>query len=314
MLAQPAEGPLSAPEYAYEVKWDGMRVLCAVDGDQISFHTRNRIEAFTRFPELAPLRDAVRSRRAILDGEIVRLVDGKPNFNSLQRRIQLSNPRDIQRMAEAEPAALVLFDLLRAEDQWLLEQPWEARRDRLERELEVSPAIQLSPVWPDGRPLWQTAVALGLEGVMAKRRASRYLPGKRSPAWLKIKTSLTVEAIVCGWTDGSGARGDSLGALVLGCLQDGELVHIGRSGSGFDQDTLSEALRLLRPLATPECPFGFCPETETRAHWVRPDLVCEVRFSGWTNDRKLRFPVFLRWRPDKPPAECVLSGDTAGVG
>jgi DNA ligase D-like protein (predicted ligase) len=306
MLAQAAEGPLSSADYAYEVKWDGMRVLCGVDGERLSFHTRNRIEAVSRFPELGVLRESLRSGGAVLDGEIVRLVEGKPNFGSLQRRIQLANPRDIQWMAEAEPAALILFDLLRVGDEWLLDRPWEERRALLEREVAVGPAVQLSPVWPDGRPLWDTAVALGLEGVMAKRRNSRYQPGKRTPAWLKIKTFQTVEAVVCGWTEGTGSRGHALGALILACYADGELRYIGRAGSGFDQDGLIQSLKLLQSREVPDCPLPERPDSDTRPHWVRPELVCEVKIAGWSNDGRIRFPVFMRWRPDKGPSECVL--------
>lgn len=307
MLAQAADGPLDSSDYAYEVKWDGMRVLVGLDGDRLTLRTRNGIEAADRFPELAELRQAVRVTSAILDGEIVRLVDGKPNFGSLQRRIQLSNPRDVYRMAQSEPAALVLFDVLRTGHEPIMVRSWEERRCRLEEVVEPGAVIQLSPIWSDGKQLYDTVCSLGLEGVMAKRRLSRYTPGRRSPAWLKIKTCKTVEAIVGGWTEGSGYRTDSLGALLLGWFADGEFVFLGHVGTGFDQGGLDEAMRVLKPLETAECPFHPRPATNARPHWVRPEAVCEVRYADWSADGRLRFPVFERWRPDRDAADVQRS-------
>jgi bifunctional non-homologous end joining protein LigD len=299
MLAQAAEGPLEAADHAYEVKWDGMRVMVGVEDGRLSLLTRNRIEAATRFPELSRIGEQVRAPQAILDGEIVRLVNGKPNFGSLQLRIQAANPRDIRNMAEAEPAALILFDLLRAEDECLLNRPWEERRRRLEALVDPSPTLQISPVWPNGRVLWETVSSLGMEGVMAKRRSARYTPGKRTPAWLKIKACQTVDAVVGGWTEGTGSRSDTLGALILGLPVDGHFVYIGRVGTGFDMPGLEQAVTLLRAIETPDCPFLGRPDTDRRPHWVQPHLVCEVKHLGWSNDARLRFPVFLRWRPDR---------------
>lgn len=308
MLAQPADGPLDSAEYAYEVKWDGMRVLVGADGDHLTFRTRNNLEAADRFPELAALRAALAPRRAVLDGEIVRLVDGRPNFDALQHRIQASNPYDIRRLAVAEPAAFIAFDLLRWEDEWLLDRPWEERRRRLEEALSPGPLIQLSLVADDGRPLWQSVAALGLEGVMAKRRNARYHPGQRSPAWLKIKHQKTVEAVVGGWSEGTGSRSSALGALIVGAYDDDhKLVPIGRVGSGFDQAGLIETLRVLQELEIPACPFVTRPDSNTRPHWVRPDLVCEVRYQNWSADNNLRFPVFVRWRPDRVAADIFLA-------
>lgn len=307
MLASSAEGPLDSPDYAYEVKWDGMRVLVGLDGDRLTFRTRNQIEAADRFPELAALRECVGARRAVLDGEIVRLVDGKPNFGALQHRIHASNPHDIRRLAASEPAALILFDLLREEDEWLLDRPWEERRARLERLVKPNGLVQLSLVCPDGRPLWESVCAMGLEGVMAKRRNARYEPGKRSPAWLKIKCQQTVDLVVGGWSEGSGSRSSALGALIVGAYDDdAKLVPVGRVGSGFDQQGLIETLKALQMIEIPDCPFRSRPESDTKPHWVRPDLVCEVRYQGWSADGKLRFPVFLRWRPDRRASDIFL--------
>jgi bifunctional non-homologous end joining protein LigD len=304
MLASAADGPLDSSAHAYEIKWDGMRVLAGVEGGRISLRSRNGIEAAPRFPELADLGERVAGGCAVLDGELVTLRDSRPNFWTLQQRIQASRPERIRELADTTPAAFIVFDLLRAGDEWLLTEPWTARRHRLEQLLEPGDTVQLSPVWTDGRALWSTAVDLGLEGIMAKHRAGRYHPGARTRDWLKIKVHDTVDAVVCGWTEGAGERRGSLGALVLGQFEAGRLVYIGHVGSGFNLPGLHEALELLRPLETTSSPFNPPPVVNGRAHWLRPELVCEVRRQGVSAEGRLRSPVFVRWRPDKPAGEC----------
>lgn len=307
MLATSAQGPLDSPDYAYEVKWDGMRVLIGVDGDRLSLRTRNHLEAADRFPELAVLREAVQPGQVILDGEIVRLVDGIPNFGALQYRIHASNPYDIRRLMVEQPVALIVFDILRSGDEWLMDRPWEERRSRLEACVTPGPVVQLSLVCPDGRPLWDSVCAMGLEGVMAKRRNAKYEAGRRSPAWLKIKCQQTIDLVVGGWTEGTGSRSSGLGALIVGAYDDdARLIPLGRVGSGFDQAGLIEALHVLKQLEIPECPFRTRPDADTKPHWVRPELVCEVRYQGWSQDNKLRFPVFMRWRADRRASDVFL--------
>lgn len=307
MLATAADGPLDSRDYAYEVKWDGMRVLIGLDGDHTTYRTRNKIEAVDRFPELAVLRSMVRPRKAVFDAEVVSLVNGVPNFGALQHRIHASNPHDIRRLAAEEPVALIIFDMLREEDEWLVDLPWEERRKRLEAAVTPGPFVQLSLVCPDGRTLWESVCAMGLEGVMAKRRNAKYEAGRRSPAWLKIKCQKTVDLVVGGWSEGSGSRSSALGALILGMYDASDrLVFVGRVGSGFDQQGLVDSLKAIRQLEIPESPFYGPADSSTRPHWMRPELVCEVRFQNWTLDRKIRFPIFLRWRPDKIATEIRL--------
>lgn len=304
MLARLAEGPLDDPSFAYEIKWDGMRVLAGTAGERMSLVTRNGIEAAPRFPELEELHSYLSTDRTILDGEIVVLKDGRPDFWLLQQRIQASRPERIRRLRDTMPAALILFDVLRIGDEWLLDKPWSERRARLDSLVAPGDSVQLSPVWADGEALWDTVVRLDLEGVMAKLRTSRYVPGARSPMWRKIKVSATVDVVVGGWTEGAGERGGGLGALIVGCPGEGGLRYLGHVGTGFDNAALADALARLRPLATVRCPFSSAPATNAPAHWVRPELMCEVRHQGWSGERRLRAPVFVRWRPDKLPEEC----------
>lgn len=296
MLATAADGPLDSPGYAYELKWDGMRVLAGLSGDELCLRTRTGIEAFTRFPELEALRRAVRPSRAILDGEIVRLVEGRPSFFALQRRIQASRTDDIARLAESEPVALLLFDLLHVDDCSILDQPWEARRRELEEVVAPSGPIQLSPVWDDGRSLWSVVLEQNLEGAMAKLRSGRYRPGQRTREWLKIKVTDTVDVFVGGWTEGTGARTGTVGALLLGEMIPEGLNYVGHVGTGFDSAGLDEALRLLAPLEVPRSPFLSVPAANAPVHWVRPEYSCEVRHQGRSPEGRLRVPVFVRWR------------------
>lgn len=305
MLARSAKGPLDDPAYAYEIKWDGMRVLAGVSDSLVSLVTRNGIEAAPRFPELAALRESVAAGRAILDGEVVALRGGRPDFWLLQQRIQATRPERIQALVREAPAAYILFDVLRIEDEWLMDLPWAERRRRLEQLVSERELVQLSPVWPGGAALWATADRLGLEGIMAKRRAGRYHPGVRSPDWLKIKFHNTLDAVVCGWTEGMGERRGLLGALVLGRFEGERLVCIGHVGSGFSALELRKFPELLQPLEMPCMPFPTAPITNGPARWLRPEQVCEVRHQGWSADGRLRAPVFVRWRPDKTARECV---------
>jgi bifunctional non-homologous end joining protein LigD len=303
MLAQAAAGPLDSPEYAYELKWDGMRILAGVRGPTLRLRSRNGLDAVSRFPELVALTECTDGAPLVLDGEIVRMVDGRPSFAALQTRIQARGGEDSRRLALAEPCALVLFDLLRDGERWLLEEPWERRRALLEHRVRTSEFVQVSPVWDDGRPVWQAACEHDLEGVMAKRRSGRYTPGRRSPAWLKIKRTDTLDVVVGGWTAGEGARGDTLGALLVGRPEGSALRFLSHVGTGFDAAALVDAAARLRPLETSRCPFLPVPIVNARPHWVRPTLVCEVQHQGWGGDGRLRAPVFIRWRPDKSPDE-----------
>jgi bifunctional non-homologous end joining protein LigD len=305
MLAQPADGPPDSPAYGYEVKWDGMRVLIGLDDERVAFRTRNGIDATRRFPELQSVREAIRPRRAILDGEVVRLVEGRPDFWPLQRRIQAADPRAIRALAVQEPCGLILFDLLAMGDVPVTARPWEQRRLALDEIVAPTPAVQVSPVWPDGVRLWDVVTSRGLEGIMAKLRAGVYTPGRRTAAWLKIKTTATVDLVVGGWTEGAGARQGSIGALLVGRPGGlGRLAYAGHVGTGFNRHALEDAFQRLAALETDRCPFEDPPPTNARPHWVRPVLVCEVRYQSWTDEGRLRAPVFLRWRPDKSPAEC----------
>jgi bifunctional non-homologous end joining protein LigD len=202
-----------------------------------------------------------------------------------------------------------VFDVLYLDGRSLLELPWDERRRRLEELALAGPTWAVPPAFTDvpGSDVLRASADQGLEGVVAKRRDSRYQPGRRSPAWIKVKHALTQEVVVGGWTGGQGRRRDGLGALLLGLPGDGGLTYVGKVGTGFSDQALEDLLAALSARRQDRSPFvGRLPASQVAgATWVRPELVGEVRFSGWTAERRLRHPAWRGLRPDKVPADVV---------
>ena len=294
--------------WVFEPKYDGIRVLAFLDDSAVTLITRNGKDKTRQFPEVAAaLHTLVRKLRrpVVLDGEIVALVKGEPaRFQQLQSRMHVKADSDIARHAVATPAALIAFDLLRDGDEALLDLPWSERRARLEKLLarRESAGVRLGDSGRgDGATLVRRARAAGWEGVIAKRTSSRYEPGARSKAWLKLKVEYRQEFVVGGYTEPRNSR-EHLGALLLGYFDgDGEdLVYVGHTGGGFTREGLADMKRRLTRLERRRSPFAEPPRTNEPAHWVRPEVVVEVKFNEWTADGRLRQPIFLGVRDDKP--------------
>ncbi|MEV4703656.1 non-homologous end-joining DNA ligase [Actinoplanes sp. NPDC049316] len=301
-------GPLPAGAgWSYEFKWDGVRVLASFDGGPPQLWARSGASVTLAYPELAALSLPPDS---VLDGEMVVLdAAGRPSFTSLAERMHVRDTGKAARLAVTLPATYMIFDLLRYDGAWLLDLPYEERRARLER-LDLGPGPRMvPPAFPDGAATAAAARENSLEGVVAKRLGTPYLPGLRSPDWIKVKFDRTGDYVIGGWR--SGAR--KLGGLLVGVPgPDGRMLFRGRVGGGIGAAAERELLSVLEPLATRESPFapGAVPREDARgAHWVNPDLVVEVRYGNRTPDGRLRFPRFLRLRPDKTPAECVEDDD-----
>jgi bifunctional non-homologous end joining protein LigD len=302
--------PLAGARLVFEPKYDGVRTLVEVAEDGIRLWSRAGNDKTAQFPEIVrALRHFARRLKApvLLDGEIVALDErGEPaGFQRLQGRIHLTGESRIGRLALQQPVAFIAFDLLRdgAEDCTSL--PLAVRRARLERVFGNTgdPLLRLSDfVSGDGRELYRRALALGWEGLIVKDLDSRYHPGARRPEWRKLKIRRQQECVVGGWTDPRGSR-PHFGALLLGVWEGGRLQYVGHTGTGFSDAELGRLARLLAPLATPTCPFDPRPRTNERPHWVRPELVAEVAFTEWTADDKLRHPIYLGLRDDKPARE-----------
>ncbi len=296
MLATLVKEPFDHADWLFEVKWDGYRAIAEIESRNVSLYSRNLISLSQRF---APVVDSLRKVRfeAVLDGEIVVVDDlGYPDFQMLQ---------DYQKSKKGHLLYYV-FDLLYFEGHDLTTLPLVKRKGLLKKVLPSAPSIRFSDhVLKEGISFFNLVKEKGLEGIVAKHSQSIYRMGRRSRQWLKIKTHLTQEAVIAGFTQPKGSR-KSFGALVLGAFKGKELFFIGHVGGGFGAKTLGKIREKLDPLVRRECPFRAEPKTNTPVTWVKPELVCEVIFQGWTNEGIVRQPVFLRLREDKRARDVRL--------
>jgi bifunctional non-homologous end joining protein LigD len=311
MLAVSGQLPADSEDWAFEIKWDGVRAILFVEGGRVRAHSRNDLDVTVSFPELAEIGKFLGMTTCIIDGEIVALgEDGRPSFSRLQQRMHVSNQREAKRRSLSDPITFVAFDLLYVDGHSLLDAPYDQRRHRLESLHLSGETFLTTDSFRDvsGQDILSATVANGLEGVVAKRRTSVYRPGRRSPDWTKVKSFRTQEVVLGAWTDGRGERQDSLGALLLGIPDDRGLRYVGKVGTGFSARARAELLGDLKPLATKDNPFATAlPRAEAgSAHFVRPELVGEVEFGEWTTAGRLRHPTWRGLRPDKSPQEVVV--------
>ncbi|MGA8277025.1 MAG: DNA ligase D [Rhodanobacteraceae bacterium] len=301
MQAEVADAPFDDPDWMWEPKLDGYRVLAFLDERGARLRSRRGLELAGSFPRLvAELREQS-GHGMILDGEIVAFdAGGKPSFNALQNRVHLKTKHDIAAADRTTPTLLFAFDLLYFEGIDLRKTPYRDRRRYLAQCLLPSPLIQLVHAVEDGIALQKAALASGFEGVIGKRLDSVYAAGRRSASWVKVKPTRSAEFVIGGYTRGKGSRAP-LGALMIGYRDHDQLRYVSRVGSGFDEQSLEEVKARLEPLHTRTCPFAEKPEVNGPVTWVRPELVAEVRFQNWTEDGSLRAPVFLRLRDDIDP-------------
>jgi bifunctional non-homologous end joining protein LigD len=305
MLATLIDHPFEGDEWSFEIKWDGVRAVTTVTrSSRPRMTSRNGRDLLAQFPEFADLQRSFPVAPVILDGEIVSLDRyGRSSFQRLQPRLnrRTSDPQLERRI----PATYVVFDLLFEGRKDLRDRPLEERRERLTRLLAGGiPHLMLSKhIDVHGKRLFALAKRRHLEGIVAKRRDSPYVEG-RSRLWLKIKTHHEQEVVIAGWTEPRGSR-KGFGALIMGVYEKGKLVYVGHVGTGFDQAGIRDLMRRLRGLHTSRCPFAVPPPSPAPAHWVRPRLVAEVKFSEWTADGLMRQPVFVGLRHDKDPRDVV---------
>jgi bifunctional non-homologous end joining protein LigD len=313
MLAETAEQAFSRAGWLFEPKLDGYRVLASRRAGEARLHTRNGNECAESFPEVARAVAALPFDRLVLDGEVVALDDrGIPSFQRLQGRARLRRPIDIRHATVETPVTFYAFDLLGFEDFDLRTLPLTTRKALLQRVLPPLGALRyLEHVEQDGEALYREAERLGLEGVVAKKSTAPYKSG-RSPAWLKVRSRLTGDFVVVGFTAPKGSRG-GFGALHLAEYVKGALTYSGRVGTGFSEKQLAEVAGSLESRRRADAPCAGPVPQERGTTWVDPVLVCEVEYTEWTEEGLLRQPVFLRFRDDKRPEECVRSdGRTLG--
>jgi bifunctional non-homologous end joining protein LigD len=311
MLATPGDLPPDDQGWAYEMKWDGVRALAFVEDGDVRLWSRSGREITGSYPELAPMGPAVDAKRAVLDGEIVAFAGGQwPSFEALQQRINVSQSAQIARLAAEIPVSYLAFDLLCLDGRPLLDTPYSRRRALLDGLGLDGRNWQTPPSFADvaGRDLLQVSKSHGLEGVVAKRLTSRYDPGRRSPAWRKIKVVLRQEAVVGGWKPGEGGRAGRIGSLLIGVQGPGGLQYAGHVGTGFNQATLAmlgERLSALRRDTSPFVAAPVPPEHARAAIWAEPRLVIEVAFGSWTSAGVMRAAAYKGLRDDKAPDQVV---------
>ena len=278
MLATAGPLPLGA-DWAYEVKWDGYRVLAAVEAGRTTLRSRRGRDVTLELPDLQlDLPDC------LVDGEVVAFVDGKPEFQALQTR--------------SVPLSFVPFDVLHLGERSLLSATYDERRQVLAELLPDAP-----PSFDDGPALLETTRQQGLEGVLAKRRDSLYLPGRRSDSWIKTKHVRRQSAVVVGWRRGEGGRTGRIGSLLLGLPTEGGFRYVGRVGTGFTARTLAALQERLAGQERPDAPVSNPPREA--AVWVEPALVVDVDFTEWTSDGRLRHPSYKGVRDDLDPLALV---------
>jgi bifunctional non-homologous end joining protein LigD len=301
--------PSGNGRWAYEVKWDGMRIVAFIGADgAVRLQSVNLRDVTASFPELDGLAAATDGRPAVLDGELVAYDDaGKPSFSKLQHRMHVTAPADVAKRAREVPVVYQVFDLLAFDGHDATPLPWRDRRRLLEQVVEPSRHWVVPATHDDGPALLNAVTELGLEGLVAKRRDSPYEVGRRSRAWVKVKVRREQELVVGGWAEGEGRRSGTLGALLVGYHEGGQLRYAGRVGTGFSDAELDRLAARLAPLARGGCPFDPLPPTlhRRRARWVAPELVVQVAYGEWTPEGLLRHPVYLGERVDKAASEVT---------
>jgi len=310
MLAFISE-PFDSPDFCFEIKFDGTRCIAYIDKEKRSVKLLNRRLKFFQdnYPELQDMWKDVNAKRVILDGEVVIFEKGKPNFYKLAEREHAGERLRIKLLSEINPATYIVFDILHKDGKDLINLPLIERKKILEETVKESERVLLSTyVIGKGKKFFEEVRKKGLEGIMAKRLDSTYQLNKRSKDWLKIKCLKTLDCVICGYTLGSGWREKYFGALILGCYHEGKLRYVGKVGTGLDEKGYAELTEKLQKIKTEKCPFDQKPEFPSSVVpiWVKPELVCEVKFMNLSKDLIMRAPSFVRLREDKLPEECIL--------
>ena len=312
MLASVGTDVPAGRGWVFEPKYDGIRILGSASADGVALVTRNGLDKAKQFPEIVEALKQLRKgakRSFIIDGEIVALNDNEPaRFQELQGRMHVTDSGSIARHRTDNPAALIAFDVLLDGKKSLIDEPWRVRREHLEALLRPAmrtDTLRISDVGDDGAAMLRNARQNDWEGIIAKEADARYRPGERTRSWLKLKIERRQEFVVGGWTEPRRSR-EHFGALLLGYYDaNGTLVYAGHTGTGFTRETLSDLSRRLKRIERKTSPFEPAPRTNEPAHWVKPELVVEIKFTEWTGDGKLRHPVFIGTRDDKSPREVT---------
>jgi bifunctional non-homologous end joining protein LigD len=314
MLATSVEKPFDDAEWLFEIKWDGYRAVSFFENGKVRLVSRNQNDLTGEFPELHELSKSIKAGSAVLDGEIVVLDDqGRASFSLMQQRTGIRKGGRRTGARRELQVVYYLFDLLYLDGYDLRQVSLEQRKQLLAQVIAPGDLVRYSDHFPQGLALFEVAKQKGLEGILAKKRASHY-EERRSQEWRKIKVTQTVDCVVGGYTDPEGSR-QYFGSIVLGLYdKKGRLIHVGQAGTGFNQAMLKEIWQVLKDLETNRNPF-YGDVDAANVHWVKPERVAEIKFTEWTHETveggmKLRAPVFLALREDKDPKECTFAEQT----
>jgi bifunctional non-homologous end joining protein LigD len=292
-------------DWAWELKWDGVRAMALISHDRVLFSNRNGGDITAGYPELAHSGLRAGSPRLLVDGEIVAIdpATGRPSFQLLQSRMHVRDESRVQELSATAPVQFIAFDLVYQNDNALTDLSYIERRKRLlDVDFGATAGWQIPPhEIGDGASTWAIVEQFALEGTVAKRVGSRYQIGRRSTDWVKVKRTLTQPFVVGGWQAGTGRRSGTIGSLVVGVYDDaGNLVPSGSVGSGLRDEDLAHLLAAFGRIATDSSPFAAATPRDTR--YIQPIVVIDVKFTEWTDARTLRHPVFLGVRSDIDPA------------
>ena len=308
MLAVAGEMPADDAGWAFEMKWDGLRAIATISAGVLTLTSRTGRDVTASYPDLAGLAEV--AGEVVLDGEIVAFGGGAwPSFEALQQRMNVAAAAQVRRLAAEIPVTYLAFDLLVEGGRPLVDQPYTARRARLDELGLNGPRWQTPPAFigVPGADIRAVSRQHGLEGIMAKRLSSRYEAGRRSGAWRKIKNVHRQEFVVGGWKPGEGAREDTIGSLMVGVHGPDGLAFAGHVGTGFTQQTLRMLTARLGPLRRAASPFTppVPPDQARGAVWAEPRVVIEAEFALWTSSGRLRAASYRGLRDDKDPADVI---------
>ena len=308
MLATSVTSLPTGDAWGFEFKWDGVRALLDVSDRGVHLYSRRGSEITAAYPELVAQALAPPGvPDVLLDGEIVAFVDGRPSFHALQSRMHVRGVGEARKLAEHMPVTYVVFDILRNYGVDLTSRPYSERRETLTRWADERDGWTVSPSFDDGPATVTAAREHALEGVVAKKLTSIYRPGIRSADWAKLRFARSGDFVVVGW-EGPDERPRELSSLVLAYQRDGELAYVGKVGSGLSGRTARQLQGMLSGVDACVLDELPPPSPSRTVHWTSPEVVVEVEFASWTDDGRLRHPVFRGIRTDKTADEATGDG------